>query len=131
MIGRKFISSVIVCLLWVAGPTFAHHAGQNFDRAHPITVSGTVTAYVYTNPHVRIDFNVTEPNGTISKWSAEMGPPHGMYRAGWNRESLKPGDPITVKGFPSKDGKKWLDTLNLVGPRGLVLNIGPRKPEGK
>ena len=121
---KSLLFVVVAGLLLAAGPAFAHHAGLNYDRDHPVTLTGTVVAYIYTNPHVRIDFDVTEKNGSVVRWTAEMGPPHGMYRAGWSRTALKPGDPLTVTGFPSKDGKKLVDTLNLEGPGGKVLKIG-------
>ena len=129
MKGKYLFLSVMVSIFLAAGSTFAHHAGSNYDRDHPITISGTVTAYVYTNPHVRIDLDVKDKDGVVSNWTAEMGPPHGMFKRGWNRLSLKPGDPIKVEGFPSKDGKKLIDTLNLEGPGGLVLKLGPKKDE--
>src|SRR5882762_8094403 len=102
----SMMAPLLAVLFAAACPLAAHHAGTLYDREHPITVTGTVTEYAYTNPHVHVMIDVKDANGTVTHWTAEAGPPHGMFRQGWNREALKPGDPITVTGFPYKDGKK-------------------------
>ena len=81
-------------LLLLAGPLLAHHSGS-YDREHPITMTGTVTEFLYMNPHVRVRFDVKDENGVVSNWTLECGPPRGLFKAGWNKEALKPGDKIT------------------------------------
>jgi uncharacterized protein DUF6152 len=113
---------LLVAVLLAANPSFAHHAGTLYDREHLVTVTGTVTEYSYTNPHVHILFDVKDQDGVVSHWTAEAGPPHGMFRIGWNREALKPGDTVTITGNPYKDGKKIMDIRKVAGPNGLSLN---------
>ena len=124
-IGLLFVLAVLVAS---PRPTFGHHAGSNYDRTHTITVTGKVLEYVYTNPHVHMRLAVKENNGATSSWIAEADPPHRMFVAGWNRESLKPGDTVTVTGFPSKDGKKMIVTSRIAAP-GLTWDrkIGEQK----
>ncbi len=43
-----------VVLFLVSGPLFAHHGGAQYDAKHPVTVTGTVTEFLFTNPHVQI-----------------------------------------------------------------------------
>jgi uncharacterized protein DUF6152 len=118
------VLTVAVGCLLTAAPIFAHHAGSFYDRNHPVSLTGTVTEFEFTNPHVRIHFDVKDENGVVTNWVAESAPPQRIYRAGWNRNSLKPGDTITVDGLPSKDGKKWLSIQKLVSSGGKVLTAG-------
>ena len=112
-------------LLVAASPLFAHHSGHAYDTKHPITLTGTVTEYEFTNPHSLIYFDAKEEDGTVTHWMVLTAPPSKLFRAGWNRNSLKPGDEITVSGFPSKDGKKEMGLQKLVPPRGgIVLTEG-------
>ena len=97
--------TLLICNLCLAGSLSAHHSNLGYDRDHPITLTGTVTKYVFTAPHTRISFDVKGANGVVTNWTIEAGPPHRMFKSGWTRDSLKPGDIITVTGGPSKDGK--------------------------
>jgi len=98
-----------VGLFVIARPLSAHHAGANYDREHLITLSGTVTEYDYTNPHVQIHFDVKDAHGNIVKWIGVGDPPQRLYKAGWTKTSVKVGDQITVTGGPRKDGSKEID----------------------
>ncbi len=111
-------------LLLIAGPMFAHHAGSLYDRDHNVTFTGTVTDYLFTNPHVQIHFDVKDENGNVQSWDAESAPPQRLYRAGWNRFTLKAGDQITVTGAPYKDGTHRLSIRKLVNGDGKVLSEG-------
>ena len=115
----KSILCLTAVLVILAAPLFAHHAQSNYDRENPITVTGTVTEFEFSNPHVRIHFDVKEKNGEVSHWIAETAPPQKLYRDGWSRDSLKPGDSITITGFPSKDGKKTMGVRKLKPPAGV------------
>ncbi len=108
-----------VGLLMVAGPMSAHHSPSLYDKQHPIKLTGTVTEFRFINPHVQIHFEVKDENGNVVKWIAHTSPPSKMYRRGWKRNILKPGDQITVTGGPDKEGRKNIRILKLVGPRGL------------
>src|SRR5258706_15071072 len=110
--------------LLLAGPAFGHHASSNYDREHPMTFTGTVTQFEFANPHVLIHFDAKDENGVMQHWVAQTGPPQQLFKVGWNRESLKAGDPITIKGLPSKDGKKVLPVRQLKPPKGEDLTIG-------
>ena len=110
------------CLM--TGPMFAHHASSNYDRVHPITLTGTVTEFEFANPHVLVHFEVKDDNGVVTSWTAQSGPPRSLFRAGWTRKSLQPGDSITVTGYPSRDGKKSMSVRNLKPPKGSELTVG-------
>ena len=91
-----------------------------------VTVTGTVTEFLLINPHTRIDFEVTGENGNAENWTAWSGPPAGMFRRGWKKDSLKPGDKITVTGAAARDGSKQITVQRLMPPdRSVpVLTLG-------
>lgn len=117
------LSACLVVVMYAA-LLGAHHAGSNYDNQNTITLEGTVTSYEFINPHVRIIFEVKDDKGKVESWVAESGPPQMMYRAGWNRNTLKVGERITVTGAPARDGSKRLGVKKLVGSQGQTLGIG-------
>lgn len=125
MAGKMKLSLVaIVCILAVSAPLLAHHAGSLYDRDHPVTVTGTVATYQFVNPHARIQIETKNAQGETVVWTAESGPPQRLYRSGWNGNSLKRGDQVTVTGWPAKDGTKFMSIRKLVAPSGQTLTEG-------
>lgn len=101
----------------------AHHSG-NYDPEHPVTVSGTVTKYDMVSPHGRILLDVKDPSGKTVTWIAVTAPPQRLYRSGWNKNTLKPGDRITLTGAPARSGAKEMRMLKVVTPDGRTLSEG-------
>jgi hypothetical protein len=80
----------------------AHHSfAAEFDANRPLTVTGTVVRLEWTNPHARLVVEAME-DGKPVMWDFELGPPNGLMRNGWTRNSLKQGHKVTVSGFHSK-----------------------------
>jgi hypothetical protein len=104
----KIIGTLIaaVALISLSAPAFAHHgfAGR-YDEENPATVTGTVLELQFENPHAFIIFEVKDANGKAERWSAELASASNMHRVdGWTKDTLKPGDKITIEGPRAKNG---------------------------
>lgn len=105
----------------VAGTARAHHsAAVLYDTTMEITVQGVVTEYQLGNPHMRIYFDV-EKDGAKQHWMAEGGSRTVLMRKGWTGTEVAPGDTITVRGNPSRDGSYTVHMEYLTLPDGTEL----------
>lgn len=91
--------------LVVTAPLVAHHSfAAEYDAKKPITLKGTVTKVDWRNPHVYFFMDVDDEQGKPVNWALEMGPPAGLQRAGWTKNTMKVGDEVVVEGSLAKDG---------------------------
>jgi hypothetical protein len=123
------ISLVLIAILAaVAVPLFAHHGtGVAYEVDKTVTLKGTVTEWIWANPHCGILFDVTDENGQVTHWGAELSNPHQLSLAGFSKDVLKPGDKITLTGNPAKSGAPRINLLN----GGLILPDGRALPAAK
>lgn len=107
------ISVPVVC-----APLFAHHGASVYDTTKLTTMKGTVTDFQLMNPHTQVSFEVTGADGKVQKWTGEAASSITMYRLGWTKNALKPGDQITVMGNVAKNGSHTMRLRKLVFPNG-------------
>ena len=112
---------VIVSCFACATSLRAHHASRQVYEGKSITLMGVVTDYEWANPHSVLSVAVKDDKGKVEEWHAEILPPTEMIRAGWTKESIKPGDEVTLTGRPGKYAQHimWLESL--VTPDGRKL----------
>ena len=112
-----------VLLLLVSAPIFAHHGAASYDTSKMTTLKGTITNIQWMNPHATIDIEVNDTAGKAEKYTVESVSPLGLSRNGWTKDSLKPGDQITVTGNLSKNGTHILRLKKIVFPNGKELTL--------
>ena len=94
---------VLAGVVVVAVPLYTHHAfDAEYSRDKTITVTGSVKKLEWMNPHARLYVEGADETGKVQVWDFELGPPNGLMRRGWNRNSLREGHKVTVSGFRSK-----------------------------
>ena len=103
-------------------PLLAHHSGASYDSDHQISLTGTVSNYEWTNPHVFIYLDVKDDSGSVVQWRVEGNSPNMLARAGWKKEMIKVGDQITVNGAPAKNKAPILRLISLTLANGVKFD---------
>ena len=112
-------------LILVATPARGHHSFAMFDVTKRVTLSGTVTAFEWTNPHAYIELDVPDEKGVVKHWSIELGSPSILMQGGWKFKDLKYGDKVTMVVNPLKSGESGALLSSITMPDGRVLGNGP------
>jgi hypothetical protein len=102
----------------------AHHGTAAYQEDKQITVTGTVTEFGFANPHALVYLDVRQSDGAIAKWEGELTSPNHLVRAGWTKNSLKPGEQITISGLPTKRGATSMWIRKIVKANGTELPLG-------
>jgi hypothetical protein len=102
----KSIALAAAAAALLSVPAWAHHSHANYNTDEFTTLSGTVTEVAWTNPHVWINVDVTDAQGRPQKWALEGGSPTALMRGGWQRDSMKPGDKLSVRCYRVRDGSQ-------------------------
>ncbi len=108
-------------LLLTCGQAFAHHGSSNYDLSKPTSVKGTITKFEFINPHSAIHLEAKDDKGNTEQWLIEADSPNNLARAGWTRDSLKPGDQVTIVGNRLKDGSKVMRLQKVIFADGKEL----------
>jgi len=87
-------------LATVAG---AHHSQSEFDFKLKVDVEGTITKVEWKSPHARLYVDAKDDRGEMVNWNFELPSPNTLIRRGWTRDSLKPGDHVTVNGARARN----------------------------
>jgi Family of unknown function (DUF6152) len=112
--------------VFLSSPSFAHHSfGAEYDDTKPVTVTGVVTKVDWENPHIHFYLDVKDDSGKLVQWKFEGFPPNMLRRQGWTRETMKPGDTVSVYGWRARDGSNFAHSREITWTDGRKLTSGP------
>lgn len=112
--------AMAAALALLAAPAGAHHSFAMFDQTKIVTLEGTVAEFQWTNPHAFIELEAAGGR----HWSIELNSPNNLKRQGWTKAALKPGDKISLRMSPLRNGKPGGLFLDLTKADGKLLDSG-------
>ena len=124
------VSIAAVGVLLVSVPLVAHHGAAALDTGKEVTLKGTVTEWIWSNPHCFLQFDAKDDAGTVRNWAVETQNPTAMTQRGWSRTAFKAGDEVTVTFEPVKNGQPIGRLLTVVLPGGQKLIAAPPTTPG-
>ena len=105
MANRLSIVGFLGGVVAFSAPLFAHHGAASFDSGKTVTVKGTVTEYVWSNPHVLVKVDAKDDSGNVAHWVLEAWNPVTQASRGWTKNTFKPGDEVTADVTPAKNNQ--------------------------
>ena len=120
----KFLMSFALAMLVITfcGALLAHHGGTAYDRTKLTNFKATITEFRYVNPHVQIFFDAKDQKGNVIHWNCESINPGMLSKQGWTKNTLKPGDEVTLSVYPAREGGPVCLLQKLTLADGKTLN---------
>ena len=122
MKNNFFVPAIVILALVAAIPLSAHHSWP-VNMSQLVTVKGTVTKFVWENPHPMITLEVLANDGKPEEWLVGGPAINRMEAIGWTKTTVKPGDVITGIGYQFGDGQKILRLEKVVMPDGKEIRV--------
>jgi len=96
---------------------WAHHGQAGYNTTGTVTVNGVVTDFKFVNPHSIVSLDVMNDQGATESWQGELTSPNHLIRAGWESNTLKPGDKVSMTGYRAKSGANsmWITKISVNG----------------
>jgi uncharacterized protein DUF6152 len=126
-IRRSTIAFALIAgWILLTSPAFAHHSTAEYDMAALTSIKGTVTKFEWSNPHAYIYIEAKDEKGATIAWTAELASLGMLSRVNWKRDTVKPGDEITIIGNRAKDGRlvMRLDKIVFASGQELSAHVG-------
>ena len=118
-------TALFFALVVIAPATLAaHHGSASFDTSKKVTLTGTVTEWLWANPHCFLKLDAKDDTGEVRNWALETQNPTGMTQRGWSRRSFKIGDEVTVVIEAVKNGAPIGRIVSVKLPNGSMLQAG-------
>ena len=95
---------LVTALFIATSPAFSHHSDAAYGTTSILLKNATIVKVVWANPHGIVACDVKDESGKVTRWNLEMGSPSAMELVGWNRNSLSPGDVVTIDINPARNG---------------------------
>ena len=130
-VRQRLQAAVFMVSSLLALAATAHHSTAEFDYSKQVTIKGKVKEVQWTNPHSFIQLLVDDKDGKQVQWSVEIGSPSLNINMGWKKNSVVPGDEVTMLLSPARNGKPYGTLRVLTFPdgrelKGVAAQVGPR-----
>jgi Family of unknown function (DUF6152) len=126
--NAKTVCVAAITALALAAPALAHHSFAMFDQEKVVSLTGAVRELEWVNPHSWLRVMVENPQThQPQQWSIELASTGQQARIGWTKETVKPGDKVTIEINPLKDGARGGTLLSIVLPDGTRLGHGGQR----
>jgi len=122
--------AVLLVVIAVAGPAWAHHTGAMYDRAQTLTLKGKVTEFQFTNPHSWVRLSVPVAGNKVEEWDIECSAPSRLSGWGMTPETIKAGDEVTITTHPLRDGRKGGSLVTALLANGKLVDTGSNAAPG-
>ena len=119
---RRIGAVAIVLVLGIVPPAFSHHSHAMFDLSEEVSMAGTVTQFVFRNPHVFLYIDVKNDAGATANYWVEMSNIPNMIRRGIGQATFKPGDKVTVRLHPLLDGRPGGSYITILAADGKIYD---------
>jgi hypothetical protein len=121
---KRLIAAIALTgvLIGAVAPARAHHSFAMFDFTKEVTLTGTISKFDWTNPHTFVWIDVVNSEGKVETWAAEGQSPNYLGRRGWSKDTIKPGDKVTLVLNPLRDGRTGGMFRNMTLPGGKVID---------
>lgn len=105
MRGKQLLAfDLAMGVLMVCGPALAHHGNAAYAGKLTVSKRVTVTKFAWANPHSLIFFDAKDAKGNVVHWVCETAAPQALRLIGWSKQSLAPGDVVTIYFYAAKNG---------------------------
>jgi len=118
------ISAIAAFVVLAATSLLAHHGNASFDTSKKVTLKGSVTEWIWANPHCFLKMDAMDDTGGVRNWALETQNPIAMTQRGWSRQSFKVGDQVTVVLEAVKNGASVGRIVTAMLPDGTTLSAG-------
>ena len=116
------VCATVLAGLAMGGPSLAHHGFAAYSNER-VTVQATMTELRFVNPHVQLYFDITNADGEVEHWQAELTAPNKLARGGWTQHTLKPGDQIQISGQVARNGGHSIRIREIIMASGESLSL--------
>lgn len=131
MNAQRWIGAAAVIGFLASTVTVAHHSNSQFyDLTKKVEIEGSVTKFVFKNPHGFLHLDATDAKGQKTEWQVELGAPVSLSRTGWTPDTIKAGMVLKAVGSPSRvEGTYGMCCARITKPDGTPIAPGARVQE--
>jgi hypothetical protein len=123
----KVIAALVLAVgvvVTLSVPLLAHHGTAAFENEKKVSVKGTVSEWLWSNPHCLLGVDVKGDDGKVVHWVGETQNPVSMTNVGWSKAAIHVGDEVTITLLPVKNGMPLGRLVSVVLPNGKTLISG-------